>query len=325
MRSVGLIGARGFVGVELIDLIGRHAALNLEYASSRQAEGDPISAHAKSGSGSMKFEHLDAEHAAARNADIVVLALPDGAGVDYAQALEQTDSPPELIIDLSADHRFNDDWTYGLPEHNRHKLQGAKRISNPGCYATIAQILIRPLLGKLAAKPNCFGISGYSGAGKKRSDRNDHKSLAHGVWPYKLVGHTHEREIAYQLDTPIRFSPHVAPYFRGITMTIQAELSAPIDQDSLIELFHAAYRNEPLIAVSTDVPRVQDAVGADGASIGGFMLNPDRPTEIAIVGVLDNLRKGAATQAIQNLNLALGFEEMIGLNAQQPISNGDQQ
>lgn len=316
VRSVGLIGARGFVGVELIDLIGRHPLLRLAYASSRQAEGDPISAHARSGSGTMRFEHLDADQAAERGADVVVLALPDGAAREYAVALEATDRPPELIVDLSADHRFDDAWVYGLPEHHRGALRTARRISNPGCYATIAQLLVRPLLGMLASAPHCFGVSGYSGAGKKRSDRNDHRALANGVFPYKIVNHTHEREISRHLGMPVRFSPHVAPYFRGITMTVQAELSEPIDTDRLAGMYESVYRDDAMIHVMRDTPRVQDAAGADGATIGGFAVNPDRPTEIALVGVLDNLRKGAATQAIQNINLAFGCEELTGLEPQ---------
>ncbi len=314
--SVGLVGARGYVGVELLEIIGSHPLLDLAYASSRLFEGAPISEHAKVSFGGRKFEHLTPENVVERNADIVILALPDAAATPFVQAIEASANKPRLIVDLSADYRFTDEWAYGLAEHNRENLKGATRISNPGCYATAAQLVLRPLLPMLADVPNCFGVSGYSGAGKKRSDRNDHRALANGILPYKLVNHTHEREIARHLDRSVRFSPHVAPYFRGISMTVQARLAEPMSAQGLSEIYIAAYDKSPLIEITgEDTPRVQEIVGRDGAEIGGFSVNPDRPDEIAVVCTIDNLRKGAASQAIQNINLALGYDELTGLQA----------
>ncbi len=316
---VGLVGARGYVGVELLEIIGSHPLLDLAYASSRLFEGAPISEHAKVSFGGMKFEHLTPESVVERNADIVVLALPDAAATAFAESLEASGNAPRVMVDLSADYRFTDTWTYGLPEHNAEALRGATRISNPGCYATAAQLAVRPLLPLLAEAPHCFGVSGYSGAGKKRSDRNDHRALANGVLPYKLVNHTHEREIARHLGLAggpgIRFSPHVAPFFRGITMTVQARLTENTSVEALADRYIAAYHHCPLIEITgEDTPRVQEIVGRDGAEIGGFAVNPDRPDEIAVVCTIDNLRKGAASQAIQNINLALGYDELTGLS-----------
>lgn len=313
--SVGLVGARGYVGVELLEIIGSHPLLDLAYASSRLFEGAPISEHAKVSFGGRKFEHLTPENVVERNADIVILALPDAAATPFIDAIGSTKNAPRVIVDLSADNRFTDDWVYGLPEHNAEALRGATRISNPGCYATAAQLALRPLLPLLAETPHCFGVSGYSGAGKKRSDRNDHRALANGVFPYKLVNHTHEREIARHLDASVRFSPHVAPFFRGITLTVQARLSEITSAEALSELYIAAYHDHPLVEITgEDTPRVQEIVGRDGAEIGGFSVNPERPDEVAVVCTIDNLRKGAASQAVQNINLALGVDELTGLS-----------
>ncbi|RNC81227.1 MAG: N-acetyl-gamma-glutamyl-phosphate reductase [Phycisphaera sp.] len=313
--SVGLVGARGYVGIELLEIIGSHPLLDLEYASSRLFEGARISEHAKVSFGGQKFEHITSENVVERSADIVILALPDAAATPFIDAIEACPKNPRLIVDLSADKRFTNDWVYGLPEHNAAALRSATRISNPGCYATAAQLVLRPLLPLLTETPHCFGVSGYSGAGKNRSDRNDHRALANGVLPYKLVNHTHEREIATHLDANVRFSPHVAPFFRGIAMTVQVRLSEYTSAAALRELYIAAYHDHPLIEITgEDTPRVQEIVGRDGAEIGGFSVNPERPDEVAMVCTIDNLRKGAASQAIQNINLTQGFGELTGLS-----------
>ena len=132
--------------------------------------------------------------------------------------------------------------------------------------------------------------------------------------PYKLVHHTHEREMSRHLGTPVRFSPHVAPFFRGITFTVQAKLQHETSEAELLERAQAQYANDPLVHVTEEMPRVQTMVDHDGAIVGGFSVNPERPNEVAVVCVIDNLRKGAAGQALQNLNLALGCDEALGLD-----------
>lgn len=313
-KTIGLVGARGYVGVELLEIIESHPMLDLAYASSRSFDGDPITKHAKASFNGKRFEEISPAEIVTRNADIVILALPDAAAAPFLAAFEASGQSPELILDLSSDHRFDDSWTYGLTEHHRDAIKHAKRISNPGCYATAAQLALAPIVDRLAQVPHCFGVSGYSGAGTKRTTRNDHRALKDGVLPYKLVNHTHEREISRHLGTPVRFSPHVAPYFRGITLTVQATLDGPITLDELNELYGSRYAECELVSVINDeMPRVQDIVSRDTAVIGGFSINPERPNEIAIVCTIDNLRKGAASQAIQNINLAMGYDELMGL------------
>ena len=117
--------------------------------------------------------------------------------------------------------------------------QLARYLSYPGCFATAGQLALRPLVDDLAEAPHGFGVSGYSGAGRTPSPRNDPEALANGVTPYKLVHHTHEREMSRHLDTPVRFSPHVAPFFRGITFTVQAKLQHETSEAELLERAHA--------------------------------------------------------------------------------------
>lgn len=257
----------------------------------------------------MQFVDAGPEEIASLGADAVVLAVPDGATGAYTDRLGGT-----VILDLSADHRFDDTWIYGLSEHNSERLRGAVRISNPGCYATAVQLAVRPLLDLIEGTPHAFGVSGYSGAGTTPSPRNDPVMLADGVTPYKLVNHTHEREVSRHLGIPVRFSPHVAPFFRGITVTVQARLATPGSIEGLVRRFAEHYGDSRLIRVLGErTPRVQDIAHDPGAEIGGMTLGPDG-RDLALVCTIDNLLKGAASQAVQNLNLAFGLEPETGLH-----------
>ena len=305
--SIGIVGARGYVGSELIGLIARHPSFRLAFAASRSQAGRPVTAGGDSGV-DLRFVDAGPEEVRRFGADAVVLAVPDGATGEYVGALGGS-----VVLDLSADHRFDDAWVYGLTEHNPDALGGATRISNPGCYATAVQLALRPLMPLLDGQAHAFGVSGYSGAGTTPSPRNDPKLLANGVTPYKLVGHTHEREVSRHLGASVRFSPHVAPYFRGITVTVQARLAAPRTPEELTRCFVDAYGGSALIRVLGDrTPRVQDIAGDPGAEIGGIAVGGDG-RDVAVVCTIDNLLKGAASQAVQNLNLAFGLDAATGL------------
>ena len=130
-----------------------------------------------------------------------------------------------MILDLSADYRFDSSWQYGFTERFRQDIAKAKLISNPGCYATGAQISLLPSLKAFGFKspPSVFGVSGYSGAGTKPSKNNDVNFLKDNLAPYSLVNHVHEREVSHQLGHPIFFMPHVAPFFQGITLTVSMQ------------------------------------------------------------------------------------------------------
>lgn len=303
--TVGVVGARGHTGAELVRLIGSHPTLDLVFAGSRELAGEPVPGH-----DGLVFESIGPEDLAGRAVDVIVLALPDGAGDPYVAAVE----PEALIVDISADHRFDDEWVYGLPELFREKLKGASRIANPGCYATASQIALAPLVDVIEGVPAVFGVSGYSGAGTTPGPRNDPERLADNLMPYKLVGHNHEREAVRHLGIPVRFMPHVHPAFRGLLVTAHVPLGETMTIDQLRARFTTAYHEEPLVEISDGIPELRDGAGHPGLIVGGFETSADGRNAVVVVAE-DNLLKGAAVQAVQNINLALGLPEFEGLTS----------
>lgn len=309
--SVGLVGARGHTGAELIRLIAAHPRLDLAFVSSRERDGQRLADHHPDVNGELRYENLDADAVAAKGVDAVILALPNGLAAPFVAALGAT-RPDTVIVDLSADYRFDGHWYYGLPELTRGNYNGERHISNPGCYATAMQLAIHPLLDLLAGPPQCFGVSGYSGAGTTPSDKNNVELLADNLMPYALANHVHEREVSAHLRVPVEFMPHVAPHFRGITMTVNLWLNQVQTREQIMARFTAAYADEPLVEVVDDAPWVSRIAGRHGAQVGGFTLAPGGK-RVVVVATLDNLLKGAATQALQNLNLALGLPELAAI------------
>ncbi|RHY65940.1 hypothetical protein DYB30_006234 [Aphanomyces astaci] len=345
--KVGLLGARGYVGRELIRVVGGHSDLELVVASSRAlvgqkvldiAQAPPLNPHTNAPATALasqpaKLEGIHPElefcaledgdlasSALAKEMDVWVLALPNGHCQRYAVALERLlrgKNKDQVIIDLSADQRFNDKWVYGLPEvpGKRLLLHNAKRISNPGCYATGAQLGILPLLPFLAPShpPHVFGVSGYSGAGTGLSPNNDLNVLSDNLIAYKSVGHIHENEVSHQLGTQVAFMPHVAPWFQGIHLTLSMQLQdKTMTKDQIVALYQSFYATEPQVHVIDDVPQVKQNALHHHTTIGGISVDNVRG-RVALVVTIDNLLKGAASQAIQNINLSLGLEELRGL------------
>lgn len=308
MKTVGIVGARGHTGAELIKLIARHPQLELAFVSSRELDGQKVSDHIADFAGELRYENLSHEQVAGRGADAVILALPNGKAAELVAAID-TQAPETVVVDLSADYRFDSDWYYGLPELTRDAYAGQKRISNPGCYATAMQLAIAPVLDQLAGPPQCFGVSGYSGAGTTPSDKNNVELLRDNLMPYALTDHMHEREVSRHLGVPVEFMPHVAPHFRGITMTVNLYLQQAVKRDDMRDLYGQRYAGEPLVRVTDDAPWVSRIAGRHGVEIGGFTVAPGGK-RMVVVATLDNLLKGAATQAMQNLNRAFGFDEL---------------
>lgn len=293
-KTVGLIGSRGYVGRELVTLIERHGELDLRLSVSQR-------------------DGRSASDVASEKLDAYLLALPNGTSEPYVAAITAA-RPDAVIVDLSADHRFTDDgWVYGQPERLRARIRDAKHIANPGCYATAMQLALAPLVPVLEGAAHVFGVSGYSGAGTTPSPKNDPEALRDNVMPYALVGHVHEREVASQLGCRLFFMPHVAPFFRGITVTVSVALSAPMSKSALDDRYEAAYASEPLVRVQADIPLVRDIVGRHDVVIGGLTVSEDGRHAV-VVATIDNLLGGAASQALRNMNLALGLPEAQGLS-----------
>ena len=310
-HAIGIVGARGHVGAELIRLLAAHPRFELAYVSSRELAGQPVADHIHEYVGSLRYSAPAHEDLPALGADAVVLALPNGKAGACVNGFDAEGVDP-VIVDLSADYRFDETWYYGLPELTRRTYTGQHRISNPGCYATAMQLAIAPMADLLDGPVQCFGVSGYSGAGTTPSARNDPAQLRDNLMPYALTGHVHEREVSRRLGHVIEFMPHVAPHFRGLTVTANLHLAQPISLDAVVERYRAHYEREPLVRMRDDAPWVRRIAGRHHAEIGGFALSADG-RRLVVVATLDNLLKGAATQALQNLNLAFGLGEGEGI------------
>ena len=310
-KTVGIVGARGHTGMELIRLIAAHPLLQLAFVSSRELDGQRVADHVDGFAGELRYASLDPAAVVAQGADVVILALPNGKAAPFVEAIDAA-KPDTLILDLSADYRFDPSWYYGLPELTRDKWRGEKRISNPGCYATAMQLSIAPLKDLLAAPPVCFGVSGYSGAGTTPSDKNDPDKLRDNLMPYALTGHLHEKEASFRLGVPVEFMPHVAPHFRGLTVTANLYITRPLKREDVLQRFHAAYDGENLVSVTDEAPWVSRVAHKHYAEIGGFAVSADGK-RVVVVSTLDNLLKGAATQAMQNINRAIGVDEYTAI------------
>jgi N-acetyl-gamma-glutamyl-phosphate reductase len=308
---IGLVGARGYVGSELIRLIETHPQFELSFVSSRERVGQKVSAHESGYKGDLDYVSFDADQAAQQTVDALILALPNDMAAAYVSAIDRH-SANTVILDLSADYRFDSTWYYGLPELTRREAAGKNRISNPGCYATAMQLAIAPMSGFIEKAIQCFGVSGYSGAGTSPSDKNDPEKLRDNLMPYHLTGHIHEREVAFYTKQAIEFMPHVAPHFRGLSVTINMHLAHSMTLSDITLRYQDFYKHQALINISEAAPWVSQCANQHGVKIGGFTLSDDGK-RLVVVSALDNLLKGAATQAIQNLNLAFGLQELTGI------------
>ncbi|HEY8074254.1 MAG TPA: Asd/ArgC dimerization domain-containing protein, partial [Labilithrix sp.] len=243
--------------------------------------------------------------------DAVILALPNGESEAWAARAGES-----IVLDLSGDHRFDDAWVYARPEVHRDRLRTAKRIAVPGCYATAAHLASIPLRA-IAPRADLvvFGVSGYSGAGTAKSERNDPEVLRDNVLPYAYEDHLHERELRRQLGGVVRFMPHVAPFFRGLFVTVTCAIDGSLTSAGELEKrYRDCYAREPFVAITKDAPRPRDSAGRHDVRIGGFTVK-DGGASCAVVAALDNLLGGAASQAVRALNLASGLDESTGLSS----------
>ncbi|KAH7409501.1 hypothetical protein BKA64DRAFT_665109, partial [Cadophora sp. MPI-SDFR-AT-0126] len=313
--KVALIGARGYTGQALINLLNAHPNMDLRHVSSRELAGQKLKGYEKR---DITYENLSAEDVRrmeeAGEIDCWVMALPNGVCKPFVDAVNEGKGPQNsVIVDLSADYRFDSKWTYGLPELvNRSDIAKATRISNPGCYATAAQLGIAPLVPFLGGQPTVFGVSGYSGAGTKPSPKNDVENLTGNIIPYSLTDHIHEREISNQLGVDVAFVPHVAVWFQGIHHTISLPLKQTMTSRDIRNLYQERYAGERLVKVIGEAPSVKNISGKHGVEIGGFGVHSSGK-RVVVCATIDNLLKGAATQCLQNMNLALGFAEYEGI------------
>jgi N-acetyl-gamma-glutamyl-phosphate reductase len=312
MTGTAILGCAGYTGQETLDRVLAHPALEVVALGSDSLAGQHASALDVRLNGSLP-RFVTNDEALASGADLVLLCL------DHAQAAAVEPPPGAVVVDLSGAHRLVDTaqagdwygvapgaWSYGLPELYP---PAGRLIANPGCYATAALLALGPLIGAIdPAGVVVDAKSGVSGAGRSPKPSSHAGFVLENLSPYAVGAHRHAPEIAQQLGFPVCFVPHLLPVRRGLLATCYVR-----SDDDLRGLLESAYAASPVVRVLPEgvTPELSRVQGTDGAEIALF---EDGATGTSIViCAIDNLGKGAAGQAVQNANLALGFDETLGL------------
>jgi len=339
MLRVGIIGASGYTGAELARIISRHPEAELTLATSRQYAGRKLADTYPGLRGicDIVCENISGRELVGR-ADLFFTAVPHQTAMEVVPTLLEGGA---RVVDLSADFRIHDpavyeEWyqphsavsyldeaVYGLPEIHRQQIAGARLVANPGCYPTSVILALAPLLRKGLVDISTIVIdskSGTSGAGRSAQVGTLFCEVHDGFKAYKVGAHRHTPEIEQELSglsgaaVTVSFTPHLVPMSRGILSTIYASLSSEIDEQSVAEIYNAAYDGEEFVRLCwPDFPATQFVRGSNYCDIG-FKVDP-RTGRIVIVSAIDNIVKGAAGQAVQNMNLVSGFAENTGLGA----------
>lgn len=337
---VALLGASGFAGAELLRRLLRHPAAEVIRVGAKDHVGQNVSAahpHLE-GASDLVFQDLPAA-AAVADADVVIMGLPVGASLEVLAAAAASGA---RVIDMSGAFRVPDaatfqryygsahprpdllgQFVYGLPELNREKIRGARWVASPGCFATTVELGLLPLAeaGILEGPAQVVGITGSSGAGAVPSATTHHPVRANNLRTYKPLEHPHTPEIVALLTaaggrlTELHFVPVSAPLTRGIFATSFVSVKAELGESDLIELYRRRYRDEPCVRVPKDrLPEVVAVAGSPHAEVG-VVVGPSNGEQrlLTVFSALDNLLKGGASQAIQNLNLMLGVDETTTL------------
>ena len=338
MIRVGVVGGTGYTGVELLRLLALHPAVQLSIITSRSEAGNKVADLFPNLRGYVDLEFSEPELAVLADCEVVFFATPNGIAMGMAGELLERGVK---IIDLAADFRLKDPqlwqkWygiehtcpdilattVYGLPEMNREAIARAQLVANPGCYPTAVQLGFLPLLesGCIDASTLIADCkSGVSGAGRKASIGTLLAEASESFKAYSVPGHRHLPEIRQGLeqcaDSPIglTFVPHLTPMIRGIHATLYARPT--MGAVDLQEVFEARYQQEPFVDVlpAGSHPETRTVKGANYCRIAVHRA-PDTDT-VVVLSVIDNLVKGAAGQAIQNMNIMSGFEESTGLQS----------
>ena len=322
--QVAVIGAAGFAGALCTALVDRHPALELTAATARTDAGKNLRDLYPRHRVDVQLEELAVEHVAQR-AGSALVAYPHGASAPVVAALLERGL---RVVDLSADFRLDrelyesyyqpheapellDRAVYGMPELHRDAIRGADLVAAPGCYPTAALLALWPLR-ELAADVVVDAKSGVSGAGREASQTTHFVSVSENVNAYKVEGHRHRAELEQELPGfPITFTPHLLPIDQGLLASCYVTPSRAVSSDEVRELFETAYAEEPFVEIADAPPGVRDVRETNLCRVHATV-EPATGRVIAF-GAIDNLWKGAAGQAVQDLNLMLGLPEEAGL------------
>ncbi len=336
MVKVAIVGVSGFTGKKLAEILAYHPEVEIVFASLRTNAPVRFSELFPEHANRIDFlcENFD-EQKISQNADVVFFALP------HKESFERVPSfvnKGKLIIDLSADYRLKNlqiyekyygiahkdpinlpKFVYGLPEFFYDEIKHTRCIANPGCYPTVSLLAVAPLLkeGIIGETVVIDAKSGVSGAGKKAKTDYDFIGLHNNFWAYKPLRHQHVPEIEQELfeitsmKAKINFCPHVLPLEKGIYATVYATVTAAVTLQKVYEIYQECYNDAPFVRIRKGLPCLHDVIGTNFCDIG-FDLSDDG-SSIVICGAIDNLMKGASSQAVQNMNIACGFDETMGL------------
>ena len=339
MIKAAVLGATGYAGIELVRLLSNHPEVSIEILGSQSFDGQKLSDVYQN------FEHilekecekLDLEKV--KNCDVAFTALPHGASKEVIpKLLEQG----VKVIDLSGDYRYDDvkvyeEWygephsspellaesVYGLCELHREKIKSARLIGNPGCYTTCSILGAAPLLAsKIGETKNIIvdAKSGVTGAGRGLGLPYHFCECTENSKAYKIATHRHTSEIEQELsniageDIILSFTPHLIPQKRGILSTIYINLNKPCTTDEVLEIYKEYYKDEFFVRVKENgfLPETKHVAGSNFVDIG--VVVDERLQRAVVVSALDNIVKGAAGQAVQNMNILFGLDEKTGLD-----------
>ncbi len=337
--NVGIIGATGYTGAELVRILSYHPNARLAGLTTQSYAGMPfwevyphLYKHVD-----LVGENLDLE-ALVDRCDVIFTALPHGHSMDVAAEVNRKG---KKLVDLGADFRFNDVSTYekwyqmthsqpqlnakavyGLPEIHREEIRKTDLVANPGCYPTSVILGLAPLLKNNMIDTNSIIIdskSGVSGAGRNPTRNNHYCEANESIKAYNLAKHRHTPEIEQELsllagkELLVSFSPHLTPMIRGILSTIYAGLKVDTNLNDLNSLYNEFYAGSPFVRVLPPgmLPATKSVSGSNHCDIG--MVIDDRTGRVIIVSAIDNLIKGASGQAVQNMNIMFGLPEETGL------------
>ncbi len=330
---VGIIGASGFTGSELMRFTAQHPVFELVYATGDSQVGTRAASlypHLSAEYPDLVFEAFDVERA--RTLDLVFLGLPHEASMALAPQLV---GHVGCVVDLSAAYRLKDpanypayygfehdqlgllaDAVYGLPELHRAELKGASLVATPGCYVTAATLAVRPFVE--AGLIETTGVivdaaSGVTGAGRRADFEFSFTSVDENFSAYGLVSHRHTPEMEQEIGAQLLFTPHLAPMNRGILATCYASPASgqSMSTESLLAMLRERWADEPFMVVTDGSPSTKATLGSNAVHVTARY--DSRTNTVIAIGALDNLAKGASGGAVQAANVALGLEESAGL------------
>lgn len=331
MARVAVIGAAGFAGALCADIVWRHPELELTTVTARSDAGVKLNAVHPRYDVPLTLDEFDAE-SVSRQADVALVAYPHGAA---APVVAQLWARGLKVVDLSADFRLPReayeqyyqphehsqllaDAVYGLTEHNRDRVAGASLVANPGCYPTASLLALLPV-ADLADDVIVDAKSGVSGAGRAANDKTHFVSVVENFSPYGVESHRHRAELEHNLPiSRITFTPHLLPLDQGLLASCYLQPKEPIDKTALRDRFAEAYCDEPFVRIVDAPPGVRDVRDTNACAIHATV--EQATGRVLIFSAIDNLWKGAAGQAVQNLNLMLGLDERLGLYGGQTVA-----